>query len=83
MPSSDRITLTFCPVCRDGQQGYCDERCEMREPNGQPGHFPGQLETLSRNTPDRETYHALVDLVHVMRQFDNANGQVPAIWRES
>ncbi len=29
----------YCPVCRHGETGYCDERCETREPNGRPGHF--------------------------------------------
>lgn len=34
------IGPAFCPVCRHGATGSCDERCETRTPNGRPGHYP-------------------------------------------
>jgi hypothetical protein len=41
------------------------------------------IEILSWTTPDRPAYYHGVYLAHIVRQFDDAGGQVPAIWLEA
>lgn len=73
MTSSDRITRPFwCPVCQHGVVGYCDERCETRTPNGQPGHFPGQIVTVMRNAPSVGDAVIQAARIRAWRSFDVA-----------
>jgi hypothetical protein len=40
------------------------------------------LEIVAANAPDPDEFERVVSLIHVTRQFDDANGHVPPIWRE-
>lgn len=71
MSSSERISRTWCPVCENGTVGYCDERCESRNPNGQPGHFPGQIAVVMRNAPSVDDAQMEAGRVRTWRAFDN------------